>query len=176
MPPTAPNIYHDGDFMYIGDPEGKDTKFNTPLDLRGYLKIGGVIGNAGQVLSSNGAGANPSWQNIQWGAGAVTSVSAPLQLSVGILSIVQADSTHDGYVTDDAFNSWTAKYGSGDSPSFATTTSTTFIGAYKSADETSGSTYDMVFVGSVSVDGSGHVTGVNSYTAHFKNGIFTGIT
>jgi hypothetical protein len=161
MPPTAPPLYHDGDFMYIGDPEGKVTKFNTPIDFIGYVKLAGTFGTAGQVFTSNGTDANPSWQSLFWRAGAVTTVSAPLQLSGGALSITQADASHDGYVTQAAFNAWGAKYGSGDSPSFTTTTSTTFIGAYKSADETSGSTYDWV---------------VGSVTAHFKNGIFVGLT
>jgi hypothetical protein len=140
---------------------GTRVKIATPLDILGELFLNNVQGTAGQVLTSNGAAANPSWQNAIWTVGSTTHVDSPILLTTGHLQIQQADATHDGYVTAAAFNAWGAKYGSGDSPSFTTTTSTTFIGAYKSADETAGTTYDWI---------------VGAVTAHFKNGIFVGLT
>lgn len=73
-------------------------------------------GSSGQVLTSNGASADPTFQAI---TGTITSATAPISFSAGVISIVKADSTHDGYLSSTDWNTFNGK-GSGTVTSIAT--------------------------------------------------------
>jgi hypothetical protein len=91
------------------------------ININCPLSIGGSRGNSGQVLTSNGSSASPTWQSIpgqQWTAGTVSNVSAPLSISSNALTISQASGSTNGYLSSSDWNTFNNKYGSGSTPTF----------------------------------------------------------
>jgi hypothetical protein len=89
--------------------------FTGTTNFTGNITLNGVAGTTGQVLSINASG-NPAWVNLatSGGGGGITSLTSPLNITNGALSIPQASSTVNGFLSSGDWTRFNNKFNAAD--------------------------------------------------------------
>jgi hypothetical protein len=139
--------------------------------ITGALAVGGTpsAGTSGQVLTSAGAGLPPTWNTVT-GTGTVTNVlaTAPLAVvngtTVPALSITQATTTTDGYLSSADWNTFNNKQGAITLTTTGTSGAATLVGNTLNIPNYSGTVYSA---------GTGLSLAANTFSVNTSQNIST---
>lgn len=102
--------------------------FSGTTNFAGNITINGVAGTSGQVIAINSSG-NPAWVTLAsgGGSGGISTLTAPLNISNGSLSISQASSSTNGYLSSTDWNTFNNKVNNADTTRLLSSKAKVFV-------------------------------------------------